>query len=311
MGRGGKRTWQHSEEGWQPSGHGSSWKLWDRAYASSPKSAQKDPLKLRYDQVNTGQDWWYSQPQTAEAEEDAITSELPAAFREVQKALTRAKKADSRVKRLRQDASRRKAQFEKYEGLMMQAFAKQRRQFDADIAQIEEDIQSATLAGQTAAQNVQLLAIYGQTTEAAQQEKEEAHADRVWDEMMQRSGDAEMGPDSGFGMPWRRQPVMPDKVFRGDRPPPASENGGHRGGTHIRRQGCLFVNQARCETGCGARRRGSLPSIWAPGLDSRGFDGSYDQSGTFPGHTQRPGGGCSCRGVRRRRFRTPRIRKDR
>ncbi|CAE7223789.1 unnamed protein product [Symbiodinium sp. CCMP2592] len=139
------------QDGWQPSRPGSSWKLWDGAYSASPTPAQKDPLKLRYDQVGNDQGWWNVNTPVAETDEDAIGGELPAVFREVQRALTQAKKADTKVKRLRQEASRRKAQFEKYEGLMKKAFVKQRTRSRAPLLRVDGGVTEKLEAKRAAA----------------------------------------------------------------------------------------------------------------------------------------------------------------
>ena len=187
---GGKRTaWKKSDqrqgqdkwdEKWSSSGP--PWHVWRGAW--SPRNVTD-----RYDAV--------ALPSSSSGTERAGTVPQGTGqgdlMREVQKNLSAARRADTRVRKLGEEKVTRGAKWEKWAREAKEKFLRQRRQYEEDLARIDEAIASTTQEGQKAAQMVQNLVAHGM---AAKQQQQPAEAEALWDSMVAEPEDATM--ESGF-----------------------------------------------------------------------------------------------------------------
>ena len=82
----------------------------------------------------------------------------------MQKAFTAAKKADARVRKLKEELVHGKAQWTQYSKKLRARYAAQEKQREQDVKKLEENIRAATENGQEAAKQVQELAMSGTAT---------------------------------------------------------------------------------------------------------------------------------------------------
>ncbi|CAE7247667.1 unnamed protein product, partial [Symbiodinium sp. CCMP2456] len=102
----------------------------------------------------------------------------------VQRALTIARKADAKIRRLRSEVDVRKQQWEKFIVEQKQNFVRQKRQFGDDISKLEHEIQQATAAGHEAAERMKAIVLQG-VEAVRQQEVAMETEDDEWDRLMQ------------------------------------------------------------------------------------------------------------------------------
>eukprot|EP00439_Symbiodinium_sp_Y106_P055375 s474_g7.t1 len=155
---GGKKAWQFNEE-WHQAGHQAGqrpWRsrLWSGAWQASPKARAARP---QYDQIRLpepSQKTWQSE----DSEEPSTGSELR---REIQKALSNARKSDLKVRRLREERRVKEEQWRIFQKEAKEEFLKERKRFETALQRIEGEITTATKSGQEASLLVQNLAING------------------------------------------------------------------------------------------------------------------------------------------------------
>ena len=177
MGR-GKKQWPQQQRDYSWSSEASpSWKLWEGSWSASPKAPP--PTQLRYDQVTvkTTRPTARADPSSGWSE-DSLGDFAGQHHRDVQKALTQARKADIRVRKLKEDIAHRKLQWEHYSATMRTAFQQQKKRFQADVQKQEQEIQEAMEAGKQAAQMMHDIVLNGSTTEAP-----DPTADKDWEEL--------------------------------------------------------------------------------------------------------------------------------
>ena len=92
---------------------------------------------------------------------DTVTGGDPARRRAIQKALTTATKADTRVRKLKEEIHTRRAQWSQYQKDLYQKFATEQRRFETDIRRLEGEVASTMEAGQEAARAVHYIAVHG------------------------------------------------------------------------------------------------------------------------------------------------------
>ena len=214
---GGKRwpkQWGERNQGYNQGGHGGSygggygqppWHVWQGAYSPRMSRPQFDKMILPSGSAISDS----SSAQTEEPSHSAL-------MREVQKSLSQARKADHKVRRLREDKKKKAAQWELFVKESKEAFLAEKRRFQTSIEKIEEDIRTATEAGKDSSSMVQALVLRGldakQSASAPMLEE-----DQAWEDLMK---EAEAPTEPGFfsealkaaermRMP-RQQPVHPD-----------------------------------------------------------------------------------------------------
>ena len=161
------------------------WRLWPGAYTASPKAT-----RLHYDQVVVpGYKMPGKQALGAEEEESADFQ----LRKEVQKALSLARKADLRVRKLREEKQLREAQWLQYQKEARTAFLQEKARFQTAVERLDQEIQQTTTNGKEASAMIQTLVARGPAalpTPAA-----ETEADSGWAELT-REEDANM--EAGF-----------------------------------------------------------------------------------------------------------------
>ena len=158
MGGAGKRGgWQTQDQGqgWDKP----KWGYWHESWPSSPR-AWAHAAAIRYDQVEVPDG--KGAPATPPQQEIPEAGIGDSSFRkELQRCLTSATRADAKVRKIKEDLAKKKKQFAAYEQYMMNAFYKQKAAHEKDMQRLEQDIHNATAQGKEAAEQVQVLTLYG------------------------------------------------------------------------------------------------------------------------------------------------------
>ncbi|CAE7514494.1 unnamed protein product [Symbiodinium sp. CCMP2592] len=173
---GGKKAWQPQDwSDWSSSSYaprqGAPWKLWPGAQpTASPRSKKHyDQMPLPSDASARKGKGKSGQPVLQEEGEDMMT--------DIQRAVTRARKADIRVRKLKEDRDRKKQQWKLWEKSHKEEYVKQKQRYEAALARIETEVQEATSQGQTAAREVQDIANGKKPT----RELVDQEAENAWD----------------------------------------------------------------------------------------------------------------------------------
>ena len=158
---GGKNQWKHKQQGqggdyrqdyrgdYKNPGGGGSWHVWRGAW-SSPKGGREQ--ELRYDQITP-------LTSTEVRQSSVFADEDPGYSNGIQKALTTAKKADVRVRKLTEERELRLKQWDAYVADTKARFLKQRRIFEQDVARIEREREEAMEHGRMAAGQMKALVV--------------------------------------------------------------------------------------------------------------------------------------------------------
>ena len=168
---------------------------WRGAWALSPRSqANQQP---RYDQVQLGgrgsKGNWDNTPPWSRGLEGETREQSTA--QAVQKELTSAKKADSRLRRLHAEKELRAKQWEKFKDDQKRNFLKQRQLFGEDVERLDAEMQQAAEAGRAAAERMKLIVLQG--VESVRAPAAEAGSfDMEWERMM--SAEEEVTAPSAF-----------------------------------------------------------------------------------------------------------------
>ena len=184
---GGKRWPQpqngtrRGQEGWstydgQRSGGQPPWRVWPGAFTTSPKATARphyDAIVLHGDKIK----------KAAKEELSHVESQDALLRREVQKALSQARKADARVRRLKEERTTREAQWEQYVKDSRDAFPAEKLRHEKHLQRIEEEIKGTVEAGKEASTQVQALILNGpQSLADAARPMEET--DDSWDALI-------------------------------------------------------------------------------------------------------------------------------
>ncbi|CAE7466685.1 ANK1, partial [Symbiodinium sp. CCMP2456] len=185
MGGGRRRqnkSWQSQDQSWnQPQGK---WQYWSGSWPSSPRwqrGASSRDTELRYDSVDVSSSGVEPQPvRTMEHMEATFGEGGTVLAQEIQKSLNQARKADIRVRKVRESVELRKKQWAAYARQMKNSFLKQRQSHEADLKKLEQEEAEATAAGRDAAEHMQALALYGVAPVA---EEGQPH-DTAWEQLL-------------------------------------------------------------------------------------------------------------------------------
>ena len=182
---GGRKKWQTEE--WPPSWQqAEDWRrrLWSGAWSASPK-AQNKAAASRYDSVQVPHP-----KQNPGSEETEPQSAMGAFHREVQRVLTTAKKADVKLRKLNEERQRRGAQWSAWAKEQKEKFLTQKRQYEADLDRIQNDIATVTAQGREASEAIRTLIARG-TVDVA----EPMETNTAWEDMIEQQEDDHL---SGF-----------------------------------------------------------------------------------------------------------------
>ncbi|CAE7901166.1 unnamed protein product, partial [Symbiodinium microadriaticum] len=199
-GRGMGKQWQRPKnDSWQPRRTREDaqyqYRYWPGSWAVSPRAARKD-VPQSYDQVQidgnrkngTAQEQRPWRAPHAEATGQLVTMNA------IQKALTTARKADGRIRKLVEDKSRKQKQWDKWVQDQRANYVKQKRQFQQDLEKIDLDLSQAEEVGTAAAARVKDIILHGPEASRA----EDGHADEDAKEWESLVSDAMMVEPSGF-----------------------------------------------------------------------------------------------------------------
>ncbi|CAE7940187.1 unnamed protein product, partial [Symbiodinium sp. KB8] len=151
------------------------WKTtWSGAYAS-PKASNRP----QYDSIvlPTNKDKKISREEVRVDSRDSLLR------REVQKALSQARKADNRVRKLRDEKDTREAQWAQYVKESREAYLKEKARYEGHLQRIDDEIKGTMEAGKEASAQVQSLILNGPPTgsDAVRPMEEE---DTSWDALI-------------------------------------------------------------------------------------------------------------------------------
>eukprot|EP00439_Symbiodinium_sp_Y106_P019167 s2956_g2.t1 len=148
--------WWAKQEGQGGQGqHGRPWRFWSGAWGSPGQRAKSTQ---RYDQVQLKDDT----PAKETRQELTAASERPVALMQaVQRALTASRKADARMRRLKEEKSKRERQWQQWAEEAKASFFQQKKEFESDIQKLEADMAETAVTGRTAADKVSELVLHG------------------------------------------------------------------------------------------------------------------------------------------------------
>ena len=116
----------------------------------------------------------------------------------LQKALTGARKADQKVRKLTQDKATKEAQWRQYGKDMKETYEREHRKFLKDLERIDDDLENVLAQGHDAAELVKRLATHGLTALQRPAPMEEDHSTSTcWEELLSRPA-ASPEMDDGF-----------------------------------------------------------------------------------------------------------------
>ena len=125
----------------------------------------------------------------------AVSSDL---MKAIQKALTGARKADQKVRKLTQDKATKEAQWRQYGKDMKETCEREHRKFLKDLERIDDDLENVLAQGYDAAELVKRLATQGLTALQRPAPMEEDHSTSTcWEELLSRPA-ASPEMDDGF-----------------------------------------------------------------------------------------------------------------
>ena len=163
---------------------------WRGAWAVSPRSQGAQQLP-RYDRVQLGGKGSKGKPENLPPWKDPVT-QGPASLtttQAVQRALTTARKADAKIRKLRSEVELRHKQWQKFVVDQKQNYVRQKRQFGEDIAKLELEIQQAATAGEEAAERMKRIVMQG--AEAVQQAEASMEVeDDEWERLIREEEEA-------------------------------------------------------------------------------------------------------------------------
>ncbi|CAE7939958.1 HERC1 [Symbiodinium sp. KB8] len=169
-----------------------SWQVWRGAY--SPARKETPAPMLQYDQValpGSGSQSNRGARQNAVDDDEEPEGGLR---RDLQKALTSAKKADQKARKIREHLTTRREQWSLYERQMKEAFNTQKKRYEQEVKRLEKDLESAHSAGQQAiadfTSEVQALVAGGARAAPA------APQDSAWEDLIR--ADMEVEPSGYF-----------------------------------------------------------------------------------------------------------------
>ena len=169
-----------------------SWQVWRGAY--SPVRKDTPAPMLQYDQVelpHAGPQYARGARQNTMDDDEEPEGGLR---RDLQKALTSAKKADQKARKIREHLTTRREQWSLYERQMKEAFNTQKKRYEQEVKRLEKDLESAHSAGQQAIADftteVQALVAGGARAAPA------APPDSAWDDLIR--ADMEVEPSGYF-----------------------------------------------------------------------------------------------------------------
>eukprot|EP00439_Symbiodinium_sp_Y106_P017696 s772_g2.t1 len=171
-------------------GQGKGWDLWRGSWPSSQGQRQQEE---RYDKTVLPEPKAQAQPSMELLAGAFVPGGSPSLMQEIQKQLTSARRADTKMRKLKEEQEHKTKLWKAYEEDMKKKFSKQKRLFEADLERIDQEAQHAAAQGQQAAQNVKDLVNLGKVGTPEPMDQDDA----AWDALVQQ--DQEEQHDSFLG----------------------------------------------------------------------------------------------------------------
>ncbi|CAE7779495.1 unnamed protein product [Symbiodinium sp. CCMP2592] len=165
--------WQHPQQPRQPP-----WHLWPGSRPSASPRAGR-----RYDHVQVP-----SKGAGKHAMPEVDHLGTGSMLRDVQKALTNAKRADGKIRRLLDAKEKRAKQWEIYEKETKEEFYKNKQLFESDVERLNGEIQATKAQGKEAAEMAWTIVRNG-----PQGSQSSSAQDTAWEELLQRPDEAPTG----------------------------------------------------------------------------------------------------------------------
>jgi len=184
-GRGGRSQWKGAQEESAPgrgSGdHGSSrWGFWRGSWQASPKAKAKTSAAPRYDQdagpKNAGRQAPWREP--------APPTDPDSVMNAVQRALTSTRKADIRIRKLREERDKKDEFWKRFVQNSRKEFAAQKRLYEDDLARLDRELENTADLGGQAAQRVKDLVMYGVEALLPPKPAPDETVDMEWDQLV-------------------------------------------------------------------------------------------------------------------------------
>ncbi|CAE7876417.1 unnamed protein product [Symbiodinium microadriaticum] len=193
MGRGGAKgqkyqAWGSDYDSAPTQGHGKYYKYWGGSWAVSPKSQNQPQQSSRYDAAAS-----LTRRQAAPWREDvSLPPPETSVMVAVQKALTATRKADVKMRKLKEEKEFKKQAWQDFLDTKRKELATQKKNFDADLLRIDKDMEATAETGSQAASRVQELVLRGAVA-LQQPTEEEEPPGAEWDELIAEATAAEPG----------------------------------------------------------------------------------------------------------------------
>ena len=171
------------------------WLLWQGALASVAWCvfAQNHAPEVRPDWTEDAESWRrstsYHKAETTEQNPNTLV------LQHMQKAVSLARKADTKIKKIKEEKIKRTKQWDLYAADMRAKYLKQQQLYQQDLQRLDQEEVAAIKAGQDAAQEVRQLVTGG--PEALPEREEKMAGPDAWDALLQ-AGEDQDAPDSFF-----------------------------------------------------------------------------------------------------------------
>ncbi|CAE7276267.1 unnamed protein product [Symbiodinium sp. KB8] len=172
MGRREKWANNWSDRGYHKEQDQRPWRLWSGSWSASPQGRTNS--HTRYDRVQLP-----TEKPTREEPGEIATSHRAEWMREIQKMVTTARKADGRIRKLKEEIAKREMQWKVYEKQKRAEFLEQKQNFQNDMKKLQEEIDQANQQGVDASEEVQELVAKGVKPKPASAEEADA-----WEELL-------------------------------------------------------------------------------------------------------------------------------
>ena len=203
MGKSGKAKQQPWKDGWTKDAaqggwwkdrsgqdqRSRSWQLWRGSWGSpAPAGGQGGS---RYDQVELKEEPAALRPGLGDL---TAASEKPVALMQaIQRALTASRRADTRMRKLREEKDKRDKQWQQWATDHKTAYFAQLKEYESDISRLTEEMNSTATTGKAAADQITQLVAHGLPEE--EQAPRGAAADASWEQFLLK--DQEMEASDG------------------------------------------------------------------------------------------------------------------
>ena len=179
----GKKPSWHKDQSWsqqreEDGRHG--WRVWSGAWHSPQGGRGRRDQASDYDQIVLPEP---SRPERhTRVEDDEDTPAATPLMRAVQKTLTQARKADVKVRKLKEEAATKTKQWDAFQQDLKARYSKQKKKkYQEDQKRLQAELDQATLQGQEAAANMQLLVLNGMGPQPTEPEQA---VDMDWDALI-------------------------------------------------------------------------------------------------------------------------------